>query len=315
MSLLTMASPEDVDEHRVCWSTEEDQAIVSAMLSFGTDWERIAEVIPGRTADSVRNRWRRIAPLVKSQVQIDTRRVVPLASRDAGNLHAPGWVGFTSEEDRILMESVASFGAKWRKIAALLPGRSESSVRNRYARNIEAQAATDGQSTATSRKALPSVGSSSKSSPLQRDTSGLAAAAHTLQVPIQPPPTVLSLAALSSGALVPTPLPAAATAAASPASASHAGLTEGTATATAVTGDPSASTSLQSAGSGPLHVVMPHVFASFAPGAFLSSPLVGAAPASAAQASVAQASFAQASDAQAAQASAAQALCELVKWT
>ena len=285
VSLLTMVSSDVDEKHRVCWSTEEDQAIVAARLSFGTDWERVAEVLPGRTADSVRNRWRRLAPLIK----IDNRSVAPPSNRDARTPHAPGWVGFTPDEDRILMESIASFGCKWRKIAALLPGRTESSVRNRYVRLNETPAAT-------SRKASPSAGSSSNSSPLQQGNPGLAVvAAQTLQVqvPIQPPPTVLSLASLSTGALVPTRLPEAATA--SPASATHAGLTEGTTTVTAVTGDPSASTSPQSPESVPLHAAAAQVLASFVPGAFLSSAFGDAAQASAAQASAAAASAAPAS--------------------
>ena len=42
---------------------------------------------------------------------------------------------WTAEEDRLIMEGVCRFGSKWRQIAtAYMPGRSDSSIRNRWMR-------------------------------------------------------------------------------------------------------------------------------------------------------------------------------------
>jgi len=44
------------------------------------------------------------------------------------------WVAFSAHEDAIILDGVKRLGARWRQIATLMPGRSESSVRNRHVR-------------------------------------------------------------------------------------------------------------------------------------------------------------------------------------
>ena len=41
---------------------------------------------------------------------------------------------WTPTEDRLILEGVETFGFQWRQVAALLPGRSDSSIRNRHKR-------------------------------------------------------------------------------------------------------------------------------------------------------------------------------------
>ena len=41
---------------------------------------------------------------------------------------------WTESEDELIVQTVSSLGCKWRKISALLPGRSDDAVRNRWAK-------------------------------------------------------------------------------------------------------------------------------------------------------------------------------------
>ena len=42
------------------WTTAEDEIIQSGVAKFGCKWRRIAEQLPGRSDDAVRNRWNRL---------------------------------------------------------------------------------------------------------------------------------------------------------------------------------------------------------------------------------------------------------------
>merc|ERR1719502_189032 len=62
------ASAEDDEEdtggvkrrRKVGWTNTEDLTILAAVRRIGTQWQRIASQLPGRTADAVRNRWHRL---------------------------------------------------------------------------------------------------------------------------------------------------------------------------------------------------------------------------------------------------------------
>ena len=58
--------------------------------------------------------------------------VEDLGGRKTGSAH--GRSMWSAEEDRLIEEGVRRFGCKWRQIATALPGRSDSSIRNRWMR-------------------------------------------------------------------------------------------------------------------------------------------------------------------------------------
>jgi len=102
----------------------------------------------GRTTDAVRNRWHR---LHKRHPRPDAEQLAddgaelsppPLAcersrSKDQSRLR------WSEAEDRAIERGVRTLGCRWRQIAASLPGRSDSSIRNRWHRLIRGQGADD----------------------------------------------------------------------------------------------------------------------------------------------------------------------------
>jgi len=141
---------------KIGWTNTEDLTILAAVRRIGTQWQRIADNLPGRTADAVRNRWHRLQRshalndteegrsaldglLISSGV--DPNWLPPeLAEAGGGAPVAPvrgadhGRAMWTAEEDRIIEDGVRRLGCKWRQISGLLPNRTDSSVRNRWMR-------------------------------------------------------------------------------------------------------------------------------------------------------------------------------------
>jgi len=146
------------------WTNTEDLAILVAARRIGSQWGTIANHLPGRTADAVRNRWHRLQKRHSLRNSEEGRAVIdslllasgidpnwsPIgegeeatngrdstASRDSRGEHSKGEhsrTGWAPEEDRLIEEGVRRFGCKWRQIRELLPNRSDSSVRNRWMR-------------------------------------------------------------------------------------------------------------------------------------------------------------------------------------
>mmetsp|Transcript_15520 Transcript_15520/g.18426 ORF Transcript_15520/g.18426 Transcript_15520/m.18426 type:complete len:284 (+) Transcript_15520:550-1401(+) len=91
------------------WSPAEDLLLKKAVVKNGPrHWNFIASFVPDRQGKQCRERWASVLdPKIKK-------------------------TPWTEEEKRIMLQGVEQYGHKFSKISALLPGRSESQVKNIY---------------------------------------------------------------------------------------------------------------------------------------------------------------------------------------
>ena len=92
---------------RGSWQQHEDD-VITEMRSNGMKWAAIAELLPGRIGEHVRDRYVNfLDPSLKK-------------------------TPWTIEEDRILFREQCRIGNKWTEISQFIPGRSENAVKNRW---------------------------------------------------------------------------------------------------------------------------------------------------------------------------------------
>ena len=185
---------------RLTWTEEENRIILSGVRRLGTQWDLVAAQLPSRTADAVRNQCHRLQKTTEMYPGVpgfdDGHSDGSSEDRKTGSAH--GRSVWTAEEDRIICEGMEAFGCKWRRIAAKLPGRSDSSVRNRWSRIC------DGPSVpATTKPSIPV----SETGPDSATASGSRAAPAAQPIPPQPACSVLTgcdaRAATAAAALYP----------------------------------------------------------------------------------------------------------------
>ena len=124
--LVSAAARKEQNPNRKEWTEWEDETIRQGVQTVGTRWRQIAEALPGRSDDAVRNRWARLHQSLCGLKGSPSPRV----KRDGGE-QRQSW---TEEEDTIIIESVRQFGHRWNRIAERLPRRTEHAIRNRWHR-------------------------------------------------------------------------------------------------------------------------------------------------------------------------------------
>jgi len=133
--------------------------ILEEVERHGQKWRIVAAALPGRSDDSVRNRWKR---LVKDKPRVagaaagvavstagepadggDPSAESARGTKQAGKSKAKvtDRLAWSREEDDLIVRSVQEFGLKWGKIQTLLPAptaggvpRSAHAIRNRFHR-------------------------------------------------------------------------------------------------------------------------------------------------------------------------------------
>lgn len=107
------------------WTESEDRTLIEAYERLGPQWQRVAQLIPGRTDDQCAKRWSDV---------LDPS--ISMRLRD-----------WDEEEDRKLLDLIEKYGTKWRVISKEMEGRTGLTCRNRWRKLVrmseKAQQAAD----------------------------------------------------------------------------------------------------------------------------------------------------------------------------
>ena len=91
------------------WTPVEDKALIESVKIHGTkNWIAVSSLVPGRNSKQCRERW--------------TAQLDPTLNHNE----------FSPQEDAIIIFQHQANGPIWAKIATFLPGRSATSVKNRF---------------------------------------------------------------------------------------------------------------------------------------------------------------------------------------
>lgn len=151
------------------WTQEEDEHICNTVAAIGTKWSKVAEGLPGRTDDAVRNRYLRLKKkLPTKDGPLDLADVTSGGGTKKGDM-------WTQEEDKLICDSVDELGQKWGYVAERLPGRSANAIRNRYLRVLRPHEASRAQQPA---RRDPSAGSTAADAAAMVAVAAAAAVAH-----------------------------------------------------------------------------------------------------------------------------------------
>lgn len=115
------------------WTEDEDRILLEAYSKMGSVWNKIAQLIPGRTDDQCSKRYNDVLdPSVRDRLR-----------------------EWTKAEDAALMQLVELHGTQWRTISQSMEGRTGLTCRNRW-RKIVAPAVPKGSTPAPGAKRPPS---------------------------------------------------------------------------------------------------------------------------------------------------------------
>eukprot|EP00316_Scyphosphaera_apsteinii_P012446 CAMPEP_0119346580 /NCGR_PEP_ID=MMETSP1333-20130426/108075_1 /TAXON_ID=418940 /ORGANISM="Scyphosphaera apsteinii, Strain RCC1455" /LENGTH=425 /DNA_ID=CAMNT_0007359083 /DNA_START=109 /DNA_END=1386 /DNA_ORIENTATION=+ len=128
--------------NRKYWSADEDAFILAQVAQMGQKWRVIAEGLPGRSDDAVRNRWKRLAADRPATAQPDADATDMPGMSACSEIHGsmgtnggkPARQTWSPEEDAAIVHSVRYFGFKWVQMSEHFPGRTAQAIRNRFYR-------------------------------------------------------------------------------------------------------------------------------------------------------------------------------------
>ncbi|KAM7254858.1 hypothetical protein ACFE04_020099 [Oxalis oulophora] len=102
------------------WTADEDRLLIKLVDKYGSkNWARIDKMMQVRSGKQCRERWyNHLKPNIKKDEWSD-------------------------EEDKALIRAHKDIGSKWAKIAKIIPGRTESSVKNHWNATMRRQFSTD----------------------------------------------------------------------------------------------------------------------------------------------------------------------------